>query len=145
MTRYQLPDGNIVIADSDFIAAHHPGAVSLPDPAQAPAADERLWWLEVGPFYDRFGADAVAIAASDHGACKAVQVMTSVRKYVDLKDPRIGQMIDMLIAAAQPEAQAWAPGSGPMTLAKKAAILDTPTTDYERHIKGLPDPQGGQP
>lgn len=26
MTRYQLPDGNIVIADADFIVAHHPGA-----------------------------------------------------------------------------------------------------------------------
>ena len=36
MTRYQLPDGNIVIADADFIAAHHPGATALPDqPAQA--------------------------------------------------------------------------------------------------------------
>ena len=34
MTKYQLPDGNIVIADADFIAAHHPGAVPdlVPDP-----------------------------------------------------------------------------------------------------------------
>lgn len=104
-----------------------------------------VWWIDVGPFYDRFGPDALAIAASDNGACKAVQTLTGVRKYVDLKDPRIGQMIDMLIAMNQPDAQTFAPGSGPMTPAKKAAILDTPTTEYERHIKGLPDPQGGQP
>ncbi|HQQ70220.1 MAG TPA: hypothetical protein PLL92_07910 [Alicycliphilus sp.] len=103
----------------------------------APPPDERLWWLDVGPFYDRFGPDALAIAASDHGACKAVQTLTGVRKYIDLKDPRIGQMIDMLIATGQPAAQSYAPGSGPMTAAKKAAILDTPTTEYERHIKGL--------
>ena len=109
------------------------------EPVPVPPAepDPRLWWLDVGPFYDRFGADAIAIAASDNGACKAVQTLTGVRKYVDLKDPRIGQMIDMLIATAQPAAQPWAPGSGPMTLEKKAAILTTPTTEYERHVKGL--------
>ena len=109
------------------------------EPVPVPPAepDPRLWWMDVGPFYDRFGADAVAIAASDNGACKAVQTLTGVRKYVDLKDPRIGQMIDMLIATAQPAAQPWAPGSGPMTLEKKAAILTTPTTEYERHVKGL--------
>ena len=109
------------------------------EPVPVPPAepDPRLWWMDVGPFYDRFGADVVAIAASDNGACKAVQTLTGVRKYVDLKDPRIGQMIDMLIATAQPAAQPWAPGSGPMTLEKKAAILTTPTTEYERHVKGL--------
>ena len=106
-----------------------------PDPE--PVEDPRLWWIDVGPFYDRFGADALAIAASDNGACKAVQTMTGVRKYIDLKDPRIGQMIDMLIALNQPTAAAWAPGSGPMTPAKKLAILTTPTTEQERHIKGL--------
>ena len=99
--------------------------------------DERLWWVDVGPFYDRFGPDALAIAASDHGACKAVQTLTSVRKYIWLKDPRVAAMIDMLIATAQPTALPWAPGSGPMTPEKKAAILTTPTTEYERHIKGL--------
>lgn len=103
--------------------------------------DERLWWVDVGPFYDRFGPDALAIAASDHGACKAVQTLTGVRKYIWLKDPRVAAMIDMLIATAQPTAQPWAPGSGPMTPEKKAAILTTPTTEYERHIKGLVAPE----
>lgn len=102
-----------------------------------PVEDPRLWWVDVGPFYDRFGVDALAIAASDHGACKAVQTLTGVRKYIDLRDPRVANMIDMLIATAQPAAQPWAPGSGPMTADKKAAILTTPTTEYERHIKGL--------
>lgn len=106
---------------------------------EVPAAepDQRLWWIDVGPFYDRFGPDALAIAASDNGACKAVQTLTSVRKYIDLKDPKVSQMIDMLIALQQPSVQAWAPGSGPMTPQKKAVILDTPTTEIERHIKGL--------
>jgi hypothetical protein len=137
-----LESGQVVrtiIADAAFAEAHYPGAWRIvPDPAPAPAApDPRLWWIDVGPFYDRFGVDALAIAASDHGACKAVQTLTGVRQYIDLQDPRVASMIDMLIATGQPAAQPWAPGSGPMTAAKKAAILTTPTTDYERHIKGL--------
>ena len=112
-------------------------AVFTDPPTVVQPPDPRLWWVDVGPFYDRFGADALAIAASDHGACKAVQTLTGVRKYIDLKDHRVAAMIDMLIATAQPAAQPWAPGSGPMTAAKKAAILTTPTTEVERHVKGL--------
>ena len=125
--------------DADLMGQRYSVQTGEFEPVPVPPAepDPRLWWMDVGPFYDRFGADAVAIAASDNGACKAVQTLTGVRKYVDLKDPRIGQMIDMLIATAQPAAQPWAPGSGPMTLEKKAAILTTPTTEYERHVKGL--------
>ena len=125
--------------DADLMGQRYSVQAGEFEPVPVPPAepDPRLWWMDVGPFYDRFGADAVAIAASDNGACKAVQTLTGVRKYVDLKDPRIGQMIDMLIATAQPAAQPWAPGSGPMTLEKKAAILTTPTTEYERHVKGL--------
>lgn len=103
----------------------------------SPLNDPRMWWVDVGPFYDRFGPDALAIAASDHGACKAVQTLTGVRKYIDLRDPKVSDMIDMLIATGQPAAQPWAPGSGPMIAEKKALILEKPTTEYERHIKGL--------
>lgn len=125
--------------DADLMGQRYSVQTGEFEPVPVPPAepDPRLWWLDVGPFYDRFGADAIAIAASDNSACKAVQTLTGVRKYIDLKDPRIGQMIDMLIATAQPAAQPWAPGSGPMTLEKKAAILTTPTTEYERHVKGL--------
>lgn len=139
--RIEILDGETVIntidADEAFAETHFPGAWRLGVQDPEPAEDPRMWWTDVGPFYDRFGADALAIAASDHGACKAVQTLTSVRKYIDLKDLRVAGMIDMLIATGQPVAQPWAPGSGPMTPAKKAAILTTPTTEYERHIKGL--------
>ena len=131
---------NTIEADEAFAEAHYPGAWRLAaaqDEQPVPEEDPRIWWLDVGPFYDRFGTDAVAIASSDHGACKAVQTLTGVRKYIDLKDPRIAQMIDMLIATAQPAAQPWAPGSGPMTVEKKEAILTTPTAEHERHVKGL--------
>lgn len=141
--RIEILDGETVIntinADEVFAEQFYPGQWRLA-PAEEPAPaveDPRMWWMDVGPFYDRFGPDALAIAASDHGACKAVQTLTGVRKYIDLRDPKVSTMIDMLIATGQPTAQPWAPGSGPMTPAKKAAILETPTKEYERHIKGL--------
>lgn len=142
MPRIEILDGetvvNTIVADAAFAEAMHPGAWRLAEEQTSPPAeDPRIWWTDVGPFYDRFGPDALVIAASDHGACKAVQTLTSMRKYIDLKDLRVASMIDMLIATGQPVAQPWAPGSGPMTAAKKAAILTTPTTEYERHIKGL--------
>lgn len=128
-----------ILASEEFAQEHYPGAwrLALQDEPEQPAEDPLVWWVDVGPFYDRFGPDALAIAASEHGACRAVQTLTGVRKYIDLKDPRVADMIDMLIATGQPTAQPWAPGSGPMTAEKKAAILEAPTTEYERHIKGL--------
>ncbi|CAN7566006.1 hypothetical protein [Acidovorax sp. LjRoot117] len=130
---------NEIDADVEFAAANYPeGAWRVAEVQSRPnSEDPRMWWIDVGPFYDRFGTDALAIAASDHGACRAVQTLTGVRKYIDLRDPRIGASIDMLIATNQPTAQPWAPGSGPMTPTKKAAILSAPTTEYERYVKGL--------
>ncbi|MFN3437778.1 MAG: hypothetical protein ACK41V_08810 [Acidovorax sp.] len=106
-------------------------------PAPEPAGDPRMWWIDLGPFKDRLGMDAPAIYASTSDACKGVVGMVEGRKYIDLKDPRIALMMGVLIATAHPTANPIWPGSGPMTEAKRRAILDTPTTEYERHIKGL--------
>jgi len=96
-----------------------------------------LWWIDVGPFRDRLGMDTLAIAASTHPVCLGVKEMLYDRKYIDLKDPRVAQLLDILIATAQPTANVYFPGSGPMTLIKKDIILNTPTTENERHKKGL--------
>ena len=77
--------------------------------------------------------DAPAIAASSHDVCKGVMAMLADRKYVDLQGATAAAMLDLLIAANQPTANAFFPGSGPMTLAKKAAILGTKPTDSERY------------
>ena len=91
------------------------------------------WWVYVGPFKDRLGMDAPAIAASTHDACKGVMAMLSDRKYVDLKGDKAAMMLDILIATNQPTANPIFPGSGPMTAEKKAAILGTKPTDEERY------------
>lgn len=99
--------------------------------------DPRVWWIDVGPFKDRLGMNAPAIYASNHDACKGVVGMIEGRKYIDLKDPRIAAMMGVLIAVAEPAANPVWPGSGPMTAAMRDEILNTPTTEYERHIKGI--------
>lgn len=106
----------------------------------SPSLDHRYHWLDTGPWRDRFGVDWLAITSSDNALCKACAQLYLDRKYVDLKDARNAQILDALIATAQPAANPLLPGSGPITPAKKAVILNQQTTDYERHIKGLPQP-----
>lgn len=99
--------------------------------------DPRVWWIDVGPFKDRLGMDAPAIASSAHSACKGVMALLEGRKYVDLRDAKVNAMLGVLIATNQPTADPVWPGSGPMTGDKRNAILNTPTTEYERHVKNL--------
>lgn len=106
----------------------------------ANVTDPRYHWIDPGPFRSRLGMDRHAIAASDHKACKAAKADLEGREYVDLMGAEVAQGLDLLIATGQPAADPAFPGSGPMTLEKKAAILNPITTDYERHIKGLPQP-----
>ncbi len=108
-----------------------------PQPLPEPEPDERLWWVDVGPFKDRLGMDIGAIASSSHSACLGVREFLLGRQYVDLRDPLVGSLMDVLIANNQPAPDPVWPGSGPMTPAKKLAVLTTPTTERERHIKGL--------
>lgn len=106
--------------------------------ATAPA---EYFWLDIGPFRDRFGDDWPVIASSSERECIAFrEAVTEGRKYINLKDPRVAGALDMLIATGKPANWAMFPASGPMTLAKKNAILTPVTTDYERYIKGLPQP-----
>ena len=91
------------------------------------------WWIYPGPFKDRLGVDGLAIGASTHPACLAAKEMLYDRKYVDLKGAQAAALLDMLIATAQPAANAIFPGSGPMTADKKAAILNTPISDEDKY------------
>jgi hypothetical protein len=117
---------------------------TLPPAPQVYWADANLnpqyHWIDTGPWRDRFGLDWLAITSSDNALCKAAAQLWIDRKYINLKDPRNAQMLDAMIATAQPAANPLFPGSGPLTVEKRAAILNPVTTEYERHVKGLPQP-----
>ena len=55
-------------------------------------------------------------------------MLVTPRQYVDLQRADLAGMLDLLISKAL------------INSADKTAILTTPTTDYERHIKGLEQP-----
>ena len=81
--------------------------------------------------------DGMALSASSNATCAAVKEQLYDRKYVDLKSTQTAQLLGMLMAAVQPSANASFPGAGPITALKIATITGTPTTEAERHIKGL--------
>ena len=88
--------------------------------------------ISVGAFKDRLGMDAMAIAVSEHPVCIALREMLYDRRHVDLASANLCAFIDMLIATNEPAASPVFPGSGPMTEAKKQAILTAPILESER-------------
>ena len=126
MATYRINStGNIIIADQVFVDAVYPGGYTLiPEVVPQAPIDPFKWFMYVGPFKDRLGMDALAIAASTQDACKAVMGMLSDRKYVDLQGTQVANMLNILIANGQPTANAMFPGSGPMTTTKRDAIIN---------------------
>lgn len=133
MTRYAILSGNIVTniieADADFAAAI--GAVLCPTgrigdlyangtfvtPEPPPAAPSPTDWLiDVGPFFDRFGAAKMPLLMSTNATVQALVKDLQVRKWIDLKRPDVGQGIDALIAI----------GISGVTAELKDSILNTP-------------------
>ena len=94
MTRYQLPDGNIVIADADFIAAHHPGAVPdlVPDPP-APVFT-RLTKLGFRARFAQAEKTAIELASLDDPAAPLAQRQQAADIRVYLADVASATYID---------------------------------------------------
>lgn len=93
--KYQLPDGNVIIADQAFVDLHYPGATLAPEAAiPEPQAVSRH--ITVGAFFDRFGAAKWAILADTTPTVQAVIKDASVRKYIDLDNPELAGGIALL-------------------------------------------------
>lgn len=106
-----------------------PAFSNEPTPSWSDAnLDKRYWWINVGPFFDRFGAKALGVVSSTDPVVQGIVTLTMPREYIDLKRADLSQMLDVLVS------------KGLITNAEKTAIIAPPTTEYERHIKGLPQP-----
>ena len=125
--RIEIMDGdtviNIIKADEAFAEAHYPGAwrVAAQQDAPPPAlANPTEWLIDIGAFFDRFGAAKLAVLTSPDAGVKAIIADTQVRKWVDLKRPDVGQSvayIGTVVAAVTPALQ--------------TAILTTPVSPEE--------------
>jgi len=104
-----------------------------PRPAPLPPyweyAPAKYFWIEVGAFYDRFGAARIPVLACPYDDVQAMIRDTQVRKYIDLKRADVAQFV-AYVATKVPE----------LTAEIQAAVLAPETVEDERFVKGLIQP-----
>ena len=114
---------NTIIATEELAEASYPGKWRLsenqpqPEPTPAPVWE---WYIDVGPFFDRFGSAKLAVLTSADAGVQAVLKDTQVRRWLDLKLPEIAQSVDY-VASVVPA----------VTPELKEAILTTPVAEHE--------------
>ena len=113
---------NTIAASEEYAEATYPGrwrVVETPEPP-APTPPEWEWYIDIGPFFDRFGSAKLAVLTSTNPGVQAILKDTQVRKWLDLKLPEITQSVDYLasvVPAVTPEL--------------KEAILTTQVAEHE--------------
>ena len=126
--RIEILDGATVIntinADEAFAELHYPGAWRVAEqqdvPAEPAPANPTEWLIDIGTFFDRFGAAKMAVLRSADAGVKAIIADLQVRKWIDLKRADVAtglQYVGSKVAAVTPALQ--------------TAILTTPVTPEE--------------
>lgn len=138
---------NIIVSDADFVqtlAGHWvaadnaaigwryaDGQLSPPDDAPEPQPAPRH--ITLGALQKRMGAMRVfALDTSAHPVCVALRSYLGRLTYIDLGDPDLRPMLQMLVATQQPAANAVFPGSGPLSEGDVEAIITAPVQEGER-------------
>ena len=100
---------NTILATEDFAQQCYPGKWRLsenqPQPEPTPAP-EWEWYIDIGPFFDRFGAAKMAVLTSADVGVQAILKDTQVRKWLDLKLPELTQSVQYVaskVKAVTPE------------------------------------------
>ena len=126
--RIEIMDGqtvtNVILATPEFAEQLHPGKWRLAEvqdvPAEPAAPSPTEWLIDIGAFFDRFGAAKMAVLTSADTGVKAILADTQVRKWLDLKRADVVQSIGYIgtvVAAVTPALQ--------------TAILTTPVSPEE--------------
>ena len=122
-----LKDGkveNVILATTDFAEANFPGQWRIAeDQGQAPQVEEAKpweWLIDIGAFFDRFGAAKIAVLTSADPGVQAILKDTQVRKWLDLKLPELVQSVTY-VGTTVPA----------VTAELQAAILNTPVAPDE--------------
>ena len=74
---------------TNFVAPAPPPAPEIA-PAAAPPWE---WLIDIGPFFDRFGAAKMAVLTSADPGVQAILKDTQIRKWLDLKLPEVAQSV----------------------------------------------------
>lgn len=114
---------NSIIASEEYAEQHFPGKWRLsenqpqPEPTPAPVWE---WYIDIGPFFDRFGAAKMPVLTSADVGVQAIIKDTQVRKWLDLRLPEIEQSVQY-IASKVPE----------LTAELQAQIVNTKPAEHE--------------
>lgn len=126
MPNIEILDGDVVVnnivATPEFAEAQHPGSWRLAaeqDVEPAPV-NPTAWLIDIGPFFDRFGAAKMAVLTSTDAGVKAILADTQVRKWIDLQRADVAQSLAYIASVV-----------AAVTPALQTAILTTPVTPDE--------------
>ena len=89
--------------------------------AEAIIVNPAEWLIDVGPFFDRFGAAKMALLTSTNATVQALIKDLQIRKWIDLQRPDVAAGIDAIIAL----------GVAGVDATLKTAILTAPVTPDE--------------
>jgi hypothetical protein len=103
-----VQDGVVRISDGKFIPRSHnnpewtafltwQAAGGVLGAAVVPLAKTQ-WFIDVGPFFDRFAGAKMNVLTSANPLAKAIVTDVMVRKWIDLHSPAVGAGIDALIS-----------------------------------------------
>lgn len=94
------------------------GPLIEPVPFEPSNATE--WLIDIGPFFDRFGAAKMAVLTSTDPSVRAILSDLQVRKWIDLQRPDVAQGLQY-VGTVVPA----------VTAPLQAAILTTPVAEAE--------------
>lgn len=124
---YQILDGetviNTIVADEAFVLEQYPEGnyAQLPEPeAPAPQPPVYAWYIDIGPFFDRFGAAKMAVLTSTDSGVRALITDIQIRKWIDLKLPEVAQAL-VYLGSVIPA----------VTTELQSSILETPVAEHE--------------
>lgn len=111
---------NTIEADEEFMLENFTPEqyrLAAPLPAAPVVNPEWHWYIDVGPFFDRLGANKMAVLTSTNTNIKALISDLQVRKWVDLQRPDVAAglaLIGSVIPALTPTLQAEIVGTVPL-------------------------------
>ena len=114
---------NTIDANQSFVEEQYPNKwrVSANQPPELPPANPVwVWYIDIGPFFDRFGTAKMAVLTSSDVSVKAILADTQVRKWIDLKRPDVVQSI-LYLSSVIPS----------ITEELRDSILNTPVSEEE--------------
>ncbi len=88
--------------------------------AASAAAKETDWLIDIGPFFDRFGAAKMPVLTSADAGVQAIIKDAQVRKWIDLKNPNVPTSLDYIMTKV-----------AALTGSLKTNILTTPVAPEE--------------